>query len=173
MRKKQSSFILDLLAQAKSSYKQTLERLSNTSRSMKIVDGGNNQNDNTRIGIHQKVFKKIDCLDCGNCCMTTPAIVLPKDIKPIAKFLGISKKQLERKYLMDDLTGDIVFNKVPCTFLGDDYKCSIYEVRPEACRRFPHTDESNFYNIPKWNAKNTMVCPAAFLVTEELYKLSR
>ena len=61
-----------------------------------------------------------------------------------------------------------VIQKVPCTFLNDDNTCQIYEVRPKACREYPHTNQDNFFRRGKLNAKNTLVCPAAFEIVKRL-----
>ena len=156
----QSSEITNLLKKAKKDYDQNLSKL-------KSLNWNENLEKKQQI-LHTEVFQKIDCLDCGNCCRTTPTTLNSKDIKRISKFLGISKKQFERKYLMDDLTGDIIINHVPCTFLNDDNTCSIYEVRPNTCRRSPLTHDKAFKSHPKWNADNTLVCPAALLLVEGL-----
>ncbi len=33
------------------------------------------------------------------------------------------------------------FQAEPCPFLGEDDHCTIYEVRPQSCREYPHTDK--------------------------------
>lgn len=124
--------------------------------------------DNKVKAIHEEVFGKADCLACANCCKTTPAIVERGDIKRIAKFLGIPPKTFIRKYVLEDFGGQFVIQKVPCTFLKSDNTCSIYEVRPKACREYPHTNQENFFRRGKLNAKNTLVCPAAYAIVERL-----
>jgi Fe-S-cluster containining protein len=42
----------------------------------------------------------------------------------------------------------------------------IYEVRPKACREFPHTDRKKFQQISDLTLKNIPICPAAFIVEE-------
>ena len=121
--------------------------------------------------IHKDVFEKAECLACANCCRTTPAIVDRSDAKRIAKHLGISPKGFIRKYLLEDFNGEMVIQRVPCTFLNTDNTCQIYEVRPKACREYPHTDQSEFNRRGKMNAKNTLVCPAAYEIVERLKKL--
>lgn len=118
--------------------------------------------------IHEEVFAETDCLTCANCCKTSPPIVTRKDAKRIAKSLGIPPKTFIRHYLIEDYDGSLMMNGVPCTFLQGDNTCKIYEVRPEACRRYPHTDELQFKNRPKLNALNTVVCPAAESIVRRL-----
>ena len=43
----------------------------------------------------------------------------------------------EAEFLQVDEDGDKVFKSMPCPFLGGDNLCSIYDVRPKACREFP------------------------------------
>ncbi|MEZ5067203.1 MAG: YkgJ family cysteine cluster protein [Bacteroidia bacterium] len=38
-----------------------------------------------------------------------------------------------------------VLKKSPCPFLLDDNHCSIYSIRPQACREYPHTIRKNIY----------------------------
>lgn len=164
MKREQSPTIKKLLQDAKDNFEENLSFL--------VANKNDSKLDDNRINIHKQIFNEINCLECGNCCKTTPAIILSSDIKRISKHLGMSKKSFERKYLMDDLTGDTVFNHVPCRFLLKDNTCEIYDVRPNACRQFPHTDEAAFIKRPRWNANNTTICPAAFLIVERLKKQS-
>jgi len=59
---------------------------------------------------------------------------------------------------------------VPCTFLDADNYCSIYDVRPKACREFPHTDRKKFQQISNLTLKNVAICPAAFNIVEAMKK---
>ena len=73
-------------------------------------------------------------------------------------------------YLRVDEENDYVLQGVPCTFLGADNYCSIYEVRPKACREFPHTDRKKFQQISNLTLKNVAICPAAFNIVEAMKK---
>ena len=109
---------------------------------------------------HESVFKKIDCLDCANCCKTTSPIFRDIDIKRISKELRLKESQFISQFLKMDEESDYVLQSSPCSFLGSDNKCSIYEVRPLACREYPHTDRKNMHQILGLTEKNTEICPA-------------
>lgn len=126
------------------------------------------QLDQTVAQLHDEVFKEIDCLVCANCCKTTSPIFIDKDIDRIARHLGQRPADFVDQYLHLDEDGDYVLNEAPCAFLGEDNYCSIYEVRPRACREYPHTDRKNFHQILGLTLKNTAVCPAVFEVVKRL-----
>ncbi|PWK26233.1 hypothetical protein LV89_02714 [Arcicella aurantiaca] len=117
---------------------------------------------------HDEVFEKIDCLNCGNCCKTTSPVFTDIDIDRIAKHLRIRPAELVKQHLHLDSDGDFVLNSSPCTFLGSDNYCSIYDYRPKACREYPHTDRKNIASILPLTLENTKVCPAVFEIVEQL-----
>jgi len=80
----------------------------------------------------------------------------------------MKQSQFIEKYLRLDEENDYVLQKVPCTFLGTDNYCSIYDIRPKACREFPHTDRKKFQQISSLTLKNMAICPAAFNIVEEM-----
>ncbi|MBU2950177.1 YkgJ family cysteine cluster protein [Tamlana agarivorans] len=118
--------------------------------------------------LHDDEFKKTDCLECANCCKTTGPLFTDKDVDRIAKFFRLKPQQFISQYLRIDEENDYVLQSVPCTFLGADNYCSIYEVRPKACREFPHTDRKKFQQISNLTLKNVAICPAAFNIVEEM-----
>lgn len=117
---------------------------------------------------HEQVFEKIDCLQCANCCKTTGPLFTEKDIERIAKYLKMKVSDFEQKFLQTDEDQDKVLQNLPCWFLADDNTCSIYEVRPKACREFPHTDRKKIYQINHLTLKNTLICPAAYEFVEKM-----
>lgn len=118
--------------------------------------------------IHEEVFAQTNCLDCANCCKTTGPLFERKDITRIAKYLRLKPAQFEAQYLRVDEDNDWVLQQVPCAFLGEDNACSIYDVRPKACREFPHTDRPKIYQIAQHTQKNVAICPAAFSIVEKM-----
>lgn len=120
--------------------------------------------------LHDEEFERTDCLDCANCCKTTGPLFTNADIERISKFLKMKPQQFIEKYLRVDEDNDHVLQQVPCAFLDSDNYCLIYEVRPKACREYPHTDRKNFHQITNLTLKNTTICPAAFRIVEEMKK---
>jgi Fe-S-cluster containining protein len=120
--------------------------------------------------LHAKTFARIDCLDCANCCSTTSPIFRDIDIKRLSKHLKMKENAFISTYLKMDEESDYVLQKSPCSFLGSDNKCSVYEHRPLACREYPHTDRKNMIQILGITEKNTLICPAVATIFEELKK---
>lgn len=120
--------------------------------------------------LHEEEFRRMDCLTCANCCKTTGPLFTNADIERIAKHFRMKPSQFIDRYLRIDEENDHVLQKVPCTFLGADNYCSIYEVRPKACREFPHTDRKKFQQISNLTLKNVAICPAAFNIVETMKK---
>lgn len=120
--------------------------------------------------LHEAEFERTDCLTCANCCKTTGPLFTDKDVDRIAKHLRMKPQQFINQYLRIDEENDYVLQSVPCTFLGADNYCSIYNVRPKACREFPHTNRKKFQQISNLTLKNIAICPAAFNIVEAMKK---
>jgi Fe-S-cluster containining protein len=118
--------------------------------------------------LHEEEFSRTDCLQCANCCKTTGPLFTNKDISRLSKHFKMKETQFVESYLRLDEDNDYVLQSVPCPFLGHDNCCSIYEVRPKACREFPHTDRKKFYQISNLTLKNVAICPAAFNIVEAM-----
>lgn len=137
-------------------YRDFLKRADKTKTLRKLPD------------LHEEAFRKIDCLQCANCCRNySPRFKMP-DIKRIAKRLRMKESAFIAAYLKMDADGDYVVTTHPCPFLGDDNYCSIYEDRPRDCMRYPYTDEDVLLKQPDLTLKNATVCPAVFYVMENL-----
>ncbi len=124
--------------------------------------------DDTMQELHNSAFEKIDCLDCANCCKTISPLLIDRDIQRISKYLKLKPSDFVSTFLREDSDSDYVFRKTPCPFLMKDNYCSIYEVRPRACREYPHTNRKRFIQILDLTLKNTFICPAVFDIIEDL-----
>ena len=118
--------------------------------------------------LHQEAFEKIDCLSCAACCKNYSPRFKTPDVKRISKHLGMKESEFIDTYLNVDEEGDFVVKSTPCPFLGTDNFCSIYEVRPSDCVRFPYTDEDVIIKRQKLTLKNASFCPIVFYVLDKL-----
>ena len=148
-------------AERQKNYKQLLQR-ANSQRLVKILPD-----------LHEEAFSKIDCLTCANCCKNYSPRFKTPDIKRISKHLHLRESEFIDTYLRLDEDGDYVVKSSPCAFLGADNRCSIYEVRPSDCARYPYTDEDVFLKRKNLTLKNSTVCPAVFYVLERINELTR
>ena len=114
------------------------------------------------------VWSKIDCLTCGNCCRTLQIVVDDRDIRRLATRLGVTPRQFSEQFvgIAPDKTKH--FLSTPCTFLGADNACSVYEDRPQACRDFPYLHEDHFAARTLMMIENTATCPIVFNVWHSL-----
>ena len=120
--------------------------------------------------LHEEAFEKIDCLQCANCCKNYSPRFKTPDIKRIAKHLKMKEGDFIDTYLVLDTDGDYVVKTKPCPFLGADNYCSIYEVRPSDCQRFPYTDEDVIVKRQALTLKNSTFCPIVYYVLERLLR---
>lgn len=107
-------------------------------------------------------WKEVECLSCANCCKVMTPTFTKTDLKRISKHLRMSEKDFYTKWLeTDKKNGDKVNRIQPCQFLDlKDNKCSIYEVRPEDCAKFPHFKRKPFGDFNHIHTQNIEYCPA-------------
>lgn len=121
--------------------------------------------------LHDKVFDEIDCLKCANCCKTTSPIFYNRDIERLAKHMRIRPSDFIEKYLRIDEDNDYVLQSSPCPFLSQDNYCQVYDVRPNACKEYPHTNRKKMSQILDLTFRNTLVCPAVLEITARLKRI--
>lgn len=124
--------------------------------------------DDLALEEHEQAFESFDCLTCANCCKTTGPLFTKADIDRLSRHLKMKVSEFIDEYLRLDEEGDYILQSTPCTFLLSDNTCLVYENRPKACREFPHTDRKNFYQIRNLTLKNTLICPIASKVVENI-----
>jgi Fe-S-cluster containining protein len=117
-----------------------------------------------------KVLKQLPDL---NCCKNYSPRFTPPDIKRISKFLGMKDGDFRDTYLRVDEEGDNVLKEMPCAFLGADNYCSIYDVRPTDCARFPYMDDDFMLKRQPMALKNTSFCPITYYVIEKLIEAEK
>ena len=110
---------------------------------------------------------KVDCTECGNCCIALQALINKNDLEKLALGLAISDSELKEKYTEVDENGDLYFKHKPCSFLRDK-KCEIYNFRPAECESYPHLHKENFIGRLFGVIDNYSICPIVFNVYEDL-----
>jgi Fe-S-cluster containining protein len=95
-----------------------------------------------------------NCRRCGKCCVPNPlnpehpgVEVFESELKPIARFLGVSPKKLRRKTTKGKLIKDPSQPTesemtrrlaLPCPFFDSKLRqCRVYPVRPLVCQLYP------------------------------------
>jgi Fe-S-cluster containining protein len=124
--------------------------------------------DRIALALHQEAFGIVDCTQCANCCRTLRIVVTKDDVPRIARHLGMAEPEFIATYLERDEEGRYRIKATPCPFLGDDNRCTIYDVRPEKCRGYPFTDQPDFAFSTINHANNAVVCPAVFYLVEQM-----
>lgn len=121
--------------------------------------------------LHEEEFDKTNCLVCANCCKTTSPIFTNADIARIAKHFRMKEHQFISQFLFFDEDNHYVLQSSPCHFLDADNACLIYDVRPKACREYPHTNRKKFHKISEITMNNIPICPATYNIVEKLKKV--
>jgi Fe-S-cluster containining protein len=95
--------------------------------------------------IAEGVEEQIDCTVCANCCRVATVKLAERDVEHLAKHLRISEAKFLAEYAMEDEDEGVILRRsdeAGCVFL-DGNDCTVYEARPDTCRRFPHLVRGN------------------------------
>ncbi len=142
-------------------------------RSLKFRDYGYDT-DELAAELHERAFRIVDCTRCANWCKTKDIKFDDEDIKRIVEHLNVpTAKFIETHLEAEEEDGPYKARRKPCPFLGDDDRCTIYDVRPTVCREYPHTDKEGFTFRTMGVANNALTCPAVFWIVEEMKKRSK
>ncbi|HTS27517.1 MAG TPA: YkgJ family cysteine cluster protein [Bryobacteraceae bacterium] len=90
--------------------------------------------------IAEEIEEQIDCTQCANCCRVATVETSERDIQRLARHLQITPARFRDQYTMKDMFGDLSLRWTKehgCVFLEGNH-CSVYEVRPDTCKGFPH-----------------------------------
>jgi Fe-S-cluster containining protein len=132
----------------------------------------NNAVKNNLFNKLQKVYNSIphgSCTGCASCCMESVNTFY-------IEYLNIYKYFKDNQALKNKLLPKILefyflelVKKMPCPFLSDDNKCTIYEVRPFTCRLFGYWEkeeyENNYRKVLKSNRNNYKYFRRAYNIT--------
>ena len=120
--------------------------------------------------LNAEVWQEVDCLTCANCCKTMTPTFTTKDIRRISKHLNMRPIDFKTRWLTYEKKDKDWVNKLqPCQFLDlSTNMCSIYEVRPDDCARFPHLTKKKMVEYMHVHQQNVGYCPATFKMVEKM-----
>ena len=121
-----------------------------------------------------RVWAHVDCTTCANCCKELKIGLTDTDAERLAACLGSAIGEFHQRYLDKDdeaeKRGEGVRWRMrgkPCPFLAGN-RCTVYEVRPEQCRKYPYLHEARFAFRTLGLIDRTFTCPIVYEVMEEL-----
>ena len=119
--------------------------------------------------LHERAFQIVDCTLCANCCKTKRPKFDESDVERIAAHLNLDESEFIDTYLKPNPDDPpYVTRQMPCPFLGEDNRCTIYNVRPTVCREYPHTNKKDLAFRTMGVANNALVCPAVYWIVEQM-----
>lgn len=120
--------------------------------------------------LNEEVWQEVDCLSCANCCKTMTPTFTYKDIRRIARHLNMRPQDFKERWLKyEKKDKDWVNIKQPCQFLDlTTNMCSIYEVRPDDCAKFPHLTKKKMTDYMHVHQQNVAYCPATYKMVEKM-----
>jgi Fe-S-cluster containining protein len=90
--------------------------------------------------IAEGIEERIDCTQCANCCKVATVTIGGRDIERLAHHLRIAPAKFLAGYTAVSAEEGRILRRTAeagCIFL-DGKSCTVYDARPETCRRFPH-----------------------------------
>ena len=97
-----------------------------------------------------------NCLKCpGFCCSYEIIPLKERDLDRLAKYFGISKRQVKKRYIVARVDekysmrrkADKYFGHICQFFDTDKRRCTIYEGRPSICRSYPGDGRCGYYDF--------------------------
>jgi uncharacterized protein len=104
-----------------------------------------------------------NCAQCpGYCCSHSRIAVSEYDISRLAKHFGITDAAARKRFTYNYTFGDTIdeqimrhqkdsiYKSVCKLFDRDTRRCSVYEARPNVCRKYPYGDKCGYHSFLKF-----------------------
>lgn len=122
--------------------------------------------------LHEELFAKYDCSRCRNCCKMFRGCIPLEELQRDAAYLHMSEKEFMKKFLVEnEQEGAYDTKHKPCDFLEADGNCILGECRPDACKKYPHTNQPERLESLLSVLDTVEVCPVAFEIYERLKEI--
>ncbi|MDR1333608.1 MAG: YkgJ family cysteine cluster protein [Holosporaceae bacterium] len=95
------------------------------------------------------------------------------EIAVIAEFIGQSTEDFITEHLIKGEEGEYLLKSIHCKFLDKNGLCKIQHCKPDVCKKYPHTDQSERLSSMRSIIESAEVCPVVFEILEQLKKLYR
>lgn len=115
------------------------------------------------LKLHNELFTNYDCSRCRNCCKMFYGSIPAEDLEKDAECLGITKEEFMDSFLSLEKIEEAYQTKHrPCDFLQEDGNCKLGDCRPENCKNYPYTNQSERL----WSLYSVLdaveACPVAY-----------
>jgi Fe-S-cluster containining protein len=109
---------------------------------------------------------RYNCLKCpGYCCSHSRIAVSDYDIARLARHFGISPKVAKERFTYRYRTKDAdeqilrhqkdhIYKSICRFFDTDERRCTVYEARPNVCRRYPYGNICGYYSFLKFEREH-------------------
>ena len=138
---------------------------------LKQVDMESEELDELVFQTTRRVWERIDCATCRNCCKHYQAGFTNEEAARAAERMGASVEEFRSRYLERAEGGHDEpawrIREQPCPFLKDN-ECALGDDRPAECRDFPYLYKPEFVHRLIGMVERTFTCPVVYEVMEEL-----
>lgn len=109
---------------------------------------------------------RFDCLKCpGYCCSHARIAVSEHDIARLARHFGLTQQAAKRKFTYHYKTKaadeqilrhkkDHIYKSVCRFFDTKERRCTLYQARPNVCRRYPYGSICGYYEFLKFEREH-------------------
>lgn len=114
----------------------------------------------------QTTKPRFDCSQCpGYCCSHSRIAVSDFDIARLARHFGLSKAEAERRFTYRYQTKeadeqilrhrrDHIYKTICRFFDTEERCCTVYEARPNVCRKYPYGNRCGYYEFLKFEREH-------------------
>ena len=107
-----------------------------------------------------------DCSKCpGYCCSLGRIAVSDFDVARLAKHFGLSPRKARAKFAYRYRTKEVdewilrhrkdTVYKTICRFFDiEERRCTVYEARPNVCRKYPYGNKCGYYDFLKFEREH-------------------
>ena len=95
--------------------------------------------------VAEAIENQIDCTTCANCCRVATTKLAERDVEDLAKYLRIPRAKFLAEYTLESPEEGRILRRskeTGCVFLSGN-ECTVYDARPDTCKRFPHLVRGN------------------------------